>query len=372
LPDEQEPPQRPRVHPTVDRLAAYSWRLIVIGIVVVTVVWLLSRLRTVLVPVVLALFLTRGLAPIARALRRHRWRSGVAATASLVVFFIAVAAVSAVIVPVVASEADSIRPTVTKALDDIENWLVNDSPFNISRDTIDRLRERAGTRVRDFVRGSNLDVVDTATLAAEVIASALLAVILTFFMLRDGDRFTDWALQQAPANRRNRLRAAADRGWQVLGSYLRGAALLGIVEAVLIGLTLLIGGGGLVLPVMILTFVAAFVPIIGAITAGVVAVLVALVTGGLGTAVAVGVVALVVQQLDNDLLSPWIYGRALALHPVVILLSVVAGGALFGIAGTLLAVPTVAVGVNTLKAYRAQPPEPGDSEAENSEADDSD
>jgi predicted PurR-regulated permease PerM len=197
-------------------------------------------------------------------------------------------------------------------------------------------------------------------------------VILTFFMLRDGDRFTDWALQQAPANRRNRLRAAADRGWQVLGSYLRGAALLGIVEAVLIGLTLLIGGGGLVLPVMILTFVAAFVPIIGAITAGVVAVLVALVTGGLGTAVAVGVVALVVQQLDNDLLSPWIYGRALALHPVVILLSVVAGGALFGIAGTLLAVPTVAVGVNTLKAYRAQPPEPGDSEAENSEADDSD
>jgi predicted PurR-regulated permease PerM len=179
-------------------------------------------------------------------------------------------------------------------------------------------------------------------------------------MLRDGERFTEWMLRQAPRARRPQLHAAADRGWEVLGGYLRGAALLGVVEALIIGFTLLVGGAGLVAPVMILTFVAAFVPIIGAVTAGIVAVLVALVTGGIGTAIAVGVVALVVQQLDNDILSPWIYGRALALHPVVILLSVVAGGALFGIAGTLLAVPVVAVGINATSAYRAAAPACGD------------
>jgi predicted PurR-regulated permease PerM len=100
---------------------------------------------------------------------------------------------------------------------------------------------------------------------------------------------------------------------------------------------------------MILTFLAAFVPIVGAITAGVVAVLVALVTGGVGSAAIVAIVAIAVQQLDNDVLAPWIYGRALRLHPVVILVSVVAGGALFGIAGTLLAVPVVAVVVNVFK-----------------------
>jgi predicted PurR-regulated permease PerM len=100
---------------------------------------------------------------------------------------------------------------------------------------------------------------------------------------------------------------------------------------------------------MVLTFIAAFVPIVGAVVAGVTAVLVALVTGGVVSAAIVGVVALVVQQLDNDVLAPWVYGRSLALHPVVILVSVVGGGALFGIAGTLLAVPVVAVTVSVVK-----------------------
>jgi predicted PurR-regulated permease PerM len=135
----------------------------------------------------------------------------------------------------------------------------------------------------------------------------------------------------------------------VLGRYLRGAATLGVVEACAIGVALFVSGGRLVLPVMLLTFMAAFVPIVGAVVAGVTAVLVALVTGGVATAVIVAIVALVVQQLDNDVLAPWIYGRALALHPVVILVSVVAGGALFGIVGTLLAVPVVAVAVNVSK-----------------------
>jgi len=107
---------------------------------------------------------------------------------------------------------------------------------------------------------------------------------------------------------------------------------------------------------MILTFLAAFVPILGAVIAGVTAVLVGLVTGGVATAVIVAVVALAVQQLDNDILAPWIYGRALALHPVVILVSVVVGGALFGIYGTLLAVPVVAVAVNVGQELRTPAP----------------
>jgi predicted PurR-regulated permease PerM len=124
---------------------------------------------------------------------------------------------------------------------------------------------------------------------------------------------------------------------------------LGLVESVIIGITLFAVGGGLVAPVMVLTFAAAFIPIIGAIAAGVVATLVALVTGGTVPALIVAVVALVVQQLDNDLLAPIIYGRSLSLHPVAVLLSVVAGGALFGIPGTVLAVPLVAVTVNVTK-----------------------
>jgi predicted PurR-regulated permease PerM len=132
--------------------------------------------------------------------------------------------------------------------------------------------------------------------------------------------------------------------------------MLGIVEATIIGLTLFLAGGELVGPVVIITFLGAFIPIIGAFLAAVIAVLVALVTGGVGTAVIVAIVAFVVQQLDNDLLAPLIYGRALSLHPVSVLLSVVAGGALFGFAGTVLAVPIVAVVVNVSKELRAAPP----------------
>jgi predicted PurR-regulated permease PerM len=115
---------------------------------------------------------------------------------------------------------------------------------------------------------------------------------------------------------------------------------------------LLLVGGDLIVPVMLLTFVAAFVPIFGALVAGIVATLVALVTAGTVPALIVAGVALVVQQLDNDVLAPFIYGRSLQLHPVVILLSVVTGGALLGIAGAVIAVPLVAVAVSVGKELR--------------------
>jgi predicted PurR-regulated permease PerM len=350
--DDEQP--APRVHPLVATLAAYSWRLIAIGVVALGVIWLLGRLRLVLIPVVVALFVVRGLAPVAGWLRRHRWRPGFAALGAIIAGLAVMAALAAAVVPSVASEFDSVGPTVTQALDDIEDWLVDDSPFDVSRESIDRFRERTGERADELLRESNGQVLDSATLAAEVLTGLLLALLLTFFMLRDGRRFVDWAIAKAPTERRSALARAAERGWTTLGGYLRGAALLGLVEAITIGLALFLAGGSLVVPVMILTFVAAFVPIAGAIVAGAVAVLVALVTGGVTAAVIVAIVALVVQQLDNDLLAPVIYGRALALHPVVILLSVVAGSALFGIAGTMLAVPVVAVSINVAKELRAR------------------
>jgi len=199
-------------------------------------------------------------------------------------------------------------------------------------------------------------VVDGVTLVAEALAGLFLAILFTFFLLRDGPRFATWLHGRLAPTQREPARRAATRGWFILGRYMRGAAILGIVESVAIGVALFASGGGLVAPVMILTFLAAFVPILGAVIAGVTAVLVGLVTGGVVTAVIVAVVALAVQQLDNDILAPWIYGRALALHPVVILVSVVAGGALFGIWGTLLTVPLVAVAVNVGKELRTLDP----------------
>ena len=320
--------------------------------------WLLRQVRVVFFPVVIATFVARMLSPLAGWLRRRRWPAGLAAATSMAALLVVIAGALAFAVPSFTSELDSIGPTITAAIDDIEDWLVDESPFDVSRATVDEIRQRASAQVRSLTESSDSAIGDRAALAAEIVTGLVLAVILTFFMIRDGQRCSTWICDRFPAEQRVKVRRSLDAAWSTLAGYLRGATLLGVVESVLIGLTLLIAGGGLVAPVMLITFLCAFIPVVGAVLAGAVAVLVALVTGGVGAAIAVAVVALVVQQFDNDLLAPVVYGRALSLHPVVILLSVVAGGALFGLAGTVLAVPTVAVTVNAAKQYQATGPSP--------------
>ena len=306
------------------------------------------------IPATVAVFLTRLLTPISDRLR-GRLRPWLAAGVAMLVLLGAITGISIVVGRPIAQEAATLPGTITEALDDIERWLVEDSPFDVSREAIDRFRTRTADRFRELLLTSGGRVVDGATLAAEIVAGLFLSILFTFFMLRDGPRFARWLRSRLRPEQRDRAQRAAGRGWSTLGGYLRGAALLGIIESIAIGLALLVSGASLVVPVMVLTFVAAFVPIIGAVFAGVMAVLVALVTGGVVSAAIVGVVAIAVQQLDNDILAPWVYGRSLALHPVVILVSVVGGGALFGIAGTLLAVPVVAVAISVVKELESRP-----------------
>lgn len=341
----------------LEKAAAYSWRLIVIGAVVVAGLWLLQRAAIVVIPIVIALFLTRILSPVSGWLCRHRWRPGVAAVASLLVFLIVIGSLLTVVVRSVAAEAESIGPTLTEAADEIEDWLVDDSPFEVSRASIDRIRDDAAVEFDSLLQSSDGSIKDRATLVAELFAGSVLALILTFFLLRDGRRLAEWSVRRARSGRRSQLRRSLDAAWSALAGYLRGASLLGVVEAVAIGITLWLVGADLIAPMMVLTFLGAFVPLVGAVLAGVIAVMVALVTAGTSAALIVAVVALVVQQLDNDLLAPVIYGRALRLHPAVVLLSVVGGGALFGLAGTVLAVPIVAVASHAIRAYREGDPQ---------------
>jgi putative heme transporter len=234
----------------------------------------------------------------------------------------------------------------------VEDWLVEDSPFNVSRQDLDDLRVDASAAFGNSVRASSDSIASGALAALEGVLGIFLALITAFFMLKDGPRFQSWVLGRVSGDRRELTRRMSARSWTTLGGYLKGAAILGVVEGVIIGVTLTLVGAKLALPVALLTFASAFVPILGAITAGAVATLVALATAGFVPALIVVSVAIVVQQLDNDLLAPVIYGKALQLHPLVILFAVVAGGALFGIAGTLMAVPVTAVVLNALAEAR--------------------
>ena len=347
--------ETPRVHPVVALLGAYSWWLLGIGIVGWVVLTLLGRLRLVVFPLLVAVLLTVVLAGPARWLRRRGCPPLLATWAVFLGFLGGVAVAVVVIVPPVTDESRQLGPTIEEAVDDIETWLVEDSPFDLDRQRLDELEEQGRDTLQRAFRSSGPVIVRSAVLLFEVVAGIVLALVFTFFLLKDGERFQQWALRQLPEPRRELARRLAGRAWWTLGGYLKGSAALGAVEATIIGTTLAIAGARLVVPVMVLTFFAAFVPFVGAVTAGVVATLVALVTAGVAPAVVVAIVALVVQQFDSDLLAPLVFGKTLELHPLVILIAVAAGGALGGLPGAFLAVPTTAVVVNVVAEARAVP-----------------
>jgi predicted PurR-regulated permease PerM len=256
-------------------------------------------------------------------------------------------------VPAAGDEFSSLGPTLSEAVDDVESWLVNDSPFRIEQQTIDSFRSRIGSSLVELARSSSGSLVSGAVAAGEAFSGVLLGLISTFFFLKDGPRLRTWWLAHLPADRRELGGRLGSRAWATIGAYLTGAASLGLVEGAAIGIAMALVGASLVIPVVVLTFAAAFIPFVGAILAGIVATLVTLATAGTVPALIVAGVALGVQQLDNDLLAPLIYGRALKLHPLVVLFSIVAGGALLGFAGTVLAVPVTAVIINMLAEARS-------------------
>jgi predicted PurR-regulated permease PerM len=253
-----------------------------------------------------------------------------------------VVGVVAAIAPAIVDEFRNLGPTLTKAGDDIEDWLV-DGPLDLRRKDVREYREDLGDRVERIAAGSSGGVVEGARTVLEVLAGAVLSLVLAFFFVKDARTFQRWGLAHVPVAHRDVVREAGAKAWRTLGNYLLGAATIGLLEALVIGIAVWIAGGRLVVPVMVLTFAAAFFPIVGAIVAGIVAVMVTFVSSGFTAALVILVVVVLVQQFDTDLLAPIIYGRAVRLHPVVVLVVLTAGGAVAGIAGAFVAVPITAV-----------------------------
>lgn len=346
-------PGATRIHPAVERAAAYGWRLAVIVGVLVGLLWLLAELWVVVLALVVALYMARALDSTARYLRAHSFPPALAALSAVLLFLAALTALGWLLIPRLAEEFGSLGPTLSEAVDDLETWIVDDSPFALDRGDVADLRERISSSLGTAIESSTGLLVSGAVAVVEGLTGLILAVVTTFFILKDGPRFQSWVIASVPEPRRELVSRTGATAWTTIGAYLRGVAILGGLEGTVIGATIAIVGGRLAVPVAVITFVAAFVPMVGAVIAGVIAVLVTLTTAGPGAALIVGIVALVVQQLDNDLLAPVIYGRSLQLHPLVVLFSVVSGSALFGLGGAVLAVPTVAVALNVIAEARA-------------------
>jgi putative heme transporter len=345
-----------QVPPWLARSAAVSWRLLVVAAAVAVVATVLVYLRLVVLPVVVALFLATLLAPPVGWLRAHGWPPLAATWTVIVAALLLAAGIAALLAPQIGGQFGELRDQVSTGLDDVQRWL-REGPLHLSDTQLANLLARARQEVQANSAGLTRGVLSGATLAVEVVTGTLLSLVLTFFFVKDGDRIGNWIARQA-GSRAGELRAVGRRAFDTLGAYLRGVALVGLVDAVLIGIGLVVVGVPLAVPLAFLVFLGAFFPIVGAFLSGLFAALVALVSKGLVAALIIVAITVVVQQLEGHILQPVVLGRAVKLHPVVILLALTAGGVVGGIPGAALAVPTVAVATSVGSYLRNRPAAP--------------
>ncbi len=331
------------------RASAVAMRLLVLAVIAAITVAVLARLRLVVLPVLLALVLTTVLAPPTAWLRRAGLPRAAAAAAVLAGALAVLAAVLVLIVPPVSDHLDDVRATATKGLQQVETFLSEQAP-GWPQDA--SMSDQISRYVSENQRRIGTGIATGAILVLEVAAGLLLALVVLFFFLKDGDRLVDQALLLVPPERRDDARGMAARAWSALGGYMRGAAMDGAIEAVVVAVALALLGVPLAVPLAAIAFLAGFVPVVGAIAAGALAALVALVAGGIGDALLVAAVFTAVQQLQNHVLEPLILGRTVRLHPLAIVLSLAAGAVLGGIVGALVAVPLVAVVVAVVDEAR--------------------
>ena len=338
--DDPAPP--PRFPTSLEYAVGLTWRVLLLAVGIVALAYVFLALRLVTVPAVVALLLATLLEPPARRLRAHGWHPLLATWTVMLAALGTLVAIGVFVVPRVVDQFGEVGDNVQRAVDDIETWLV-EGPIGLSQEDLETYVDAAVERVRGSASEIGSQVVSGAYLAVEIVAGLFLALVLTFFFVKDGDRLTRAVVDLLPDRREALARRLGRRIWSTLTAYVRGTAVVATVDAVVIAIGLVLIGVPLVLPLAVLTFIGGFFPLVGAVMAGLVAVLVALVSGGLTDALLAAGVVIVVQQVEGDVLQPVVMGRALQLHPVTILVALTAGAVLAGVLGAFLAVPITAV-----------------------------
>ncbi len=343
-PDPRDPVDRADVIGEGARAAAaWAARFLLMVAALVVTGYGLSKLGTALIPLFLALLVTSVLYPIVGGLRRVGVPHGVGSLVSLLVGVAVIGGLVSLIAPSVVGQWGPLADQTVKGIRKVQDWVAG-PPLNLH----DEQLNNALSQVTDWLQGHSADLVTIALDVSGSVSSALVTLAMTlvivFFMLKDGHKFIGWT--RALVGRRGGFHVSElfTRLWNTLSGYIRTQAIVSLVDAVFIGLGLWLLKVPLAFPIAVLTFMAGFIPIVGAVTAGGVAVLVALVTGGFVQALlALGLVILV-QQLEGNILQPVLQSRVMQLHPVIVILAVLLGGSWFSIIGAFLAVPIAASG----------------------------
>jgi predicted PurR-regulated permease PerM len=337
--------------------AAWSWRLLVIGVLAVAIIYIIGRIRIVVVPLVIAMLLAALLSPVVTFLLRHRVPRSLAAGLALVGGLAAVAGTLTLVVNQFINGVPDLAKNASEGIDQIQNWLKT-GPLHMSDRQLNSAVESGQQWLDDNSNTLTSGAVATATTIFDIITGLLLVLFATFFFLRDGGRIWGFLVRLIPSRARSQLADAGEASWLTLVAYVRATVLVAFIDAVGIGLAVLILRVPLAFPLAALVFLGAFIPIVGATLSGAVAVLVALVGNGPVTALILLAAVIGVQQMEGHVLQPLIMGRAVAIHPLAVIVAIATGVVLAGIVGALVAVPLVAVlntGIRRLVEHKREP-----------------
>ncbi|MFJ8024925.1 AI-2E family transporter [Streptomyces sp. NPDC096311] len=341
------------------RVAAEAgWRLLVLAGTLWVLMRVISAVQLVVLAFVAALLITALLQPAVARLKRLGFPRGLATALTAILGFVIMGLVGWFVVWQVQENIDNLSNQIQDGIDELRKWLLN-SPFHVTDKQINEIAKN----LRDAI-GANTDQITSAglegvTVIVEALTGILLTMFSTLFLLYDGKRIWEWTLKLVPAAARPGVAGAGPRAWRTLTAYVRGTVIVALIDAIFIGLGIYFLDVPMAVPLAVFIFLFSFIPLVGAVASGALAVVVALVTQGVFTAVMTLVVVLAVQQIEGHILQPFILGRAVRVHPLAVVLSVAAGGLVAGIGGAVVAVPLVAV-TNTVVGYlRSYSREPG-------------
>jgi predicted PurR-regulated permease PerM len=329
-------------------------RIVIVAAVVVGLFYLLSALWVIVLPLILALLLSSVLWPANRFLRRFM---PAAASAALTVIGLLVGTIG-VGWSAAALSVDGVKDLSSQAVDNVRNVgeFAESLPFDAP--DIDELLTSGLSWLQENVGEILTRISSGLGTIGSITVTILLTLVLTFFCLKDGDRFSAWLLRWTTGTVFVHTAEISSRSWKTLSAYVSSQAAVALVDAVFIGTGLWILGVPLALPLAVLVFFGGFLPVVGAVGSGFLATLVALLADGWVTALIVLGIVLLVQQLEGNVLQPILVGKSLKLHPAVVLTAVTAGGSLFGLIGAFLATPVIAVGMTAFQYAREQMLEP--------------
>ena len=343
------------VEPLVRKAAAWAWRLLVILAAAVAVLWVVQKLEVIVVPVLLALMISTLLVPAVDWIDKRGLPRGAAVALVLLGGFLIFGGILAFVIVQFVYGVPDLTEQISRSIDSSRRWLT-EGPLHLRGEQISNAGNAAIQALHNNQSKLTSGALATAATITEVVTAAVLALLTLIFFLYGGRNIWQYVTKIFPEGARERVREAGYAGYGSLIGYVRATFLVALTDAAGVWTGLAIMGIPLALPLASLVFLGAFIPLVGAVIAGFLAVVVALLAKGLVYALLTLGLLIVVNQIETHLLQPLVMGRAVSIHPLAVVLAISTGGVLAGIVGALLAVPTVAFLNNAIQVLLARDP----------------